>query len=204
MTGARILIVVNAEWYFWSHRLAFARALRERGHDVVIAAAVERGMGSRIEADGFRFVQIPFVRGRLAALADVRAWFALVRLYQEERPDLLYHTTIKPILYGSLAASVARLARRVNAIPGLGQVFAPTSLSARLRLWCVSTAYRLVFMGRRVRVIFQNDDDRRLFVEQRLVRAAQSIVIRGSGVNLSQFFPTPEPASAEPPQYRSR
>ena len=199
MTGARILIVVNAEWYFWSHRLAFARALRERGHDVVIAAAVERGMGSRIEADGFRFVQIPFVRGRLAALADVRAWFALVRLYQEERPDLLYHTTIKPILYGSLAASVARLARRVNAIPGLGQVFAPTSLSARLRLWCVSTAYRLVFMGRRVRVIFQNDDDRRLFVEQRLVRAAQSIVIRGSGVNLSQFFPTPEPASAEPP-----
>jgi len=199
MKRATILMVVNAEWYFWSHRLALARGLQARGYTVIVAAGVERGMGSQIEAEGFRFIPLPLVRGRLSLGAEIRALVALVRLYRQEQPDLLYHTTIKPILYGSLSAQFLGIARRVNAIPGLGYVFAPTSLSGRFRQQLVAIAYRIALSGSRARVIFQNSDDQQLFVKRRIAPSRRTVVIRSSGVDLCRFSPTTEPTPISAP-----
>ncbi|HXG69465.1 MAG TPA: glycosyltransferase family 4 protein [Gemmatimonadaceae bacterium] len=194
MTASRILMVANAEWYFISHDLAIAKALQTRGHEVVVAAGVERGRDAEIRAAGLRFVPVNMLRGRFAPQRELTTGIELARLYRAERPDLIYQTTIKPILYGSMAARVAGTTRIVNAIPGLGHVFSSTGAGAAVRRWAVELAYGVALAGRRTRVVFQNDDDRQLFVDRKLVPAARTVVIRGSGVDLRQFVHHPEPA----------
>src|SRR5262245_27377698 len=192
-------MVVNAEWYFWSHRLAIARALRNRGHEVVVVSRVERDRRAAIEAEGFRFIALRMVRGRLSPGAEIDTGLSLIRIYRGERPDLVYHTTIKPILYGSVAARIAGIARIVNAIPGLGHTFASGGGWPAVQRALTSASYRLALTGRRTRVIFQNADDRELFVSRHLVSRDRSVVIRGSGVNLEEFKPSPEPVGDGPP-----
>jgi glycosyltransferase involved in cell wall biosynthesis len=191
---ARVLMVVNAEWYFLSHRLALARMLRDRGYVVTVASGVERQQQSLITDEGFRFVPIPITRGDVRASAELRTLSSLYRLYRAEQPDLVYQTTIRPILYGSLAARLAGLSRVVNAVPGLGYTFSARGVRAAIRRPVVAAAYRLALSGRRTRVIFQTRDDLRRFVERGLVREEDSFVIKGSGVDLDRFTPKPEPA----------
>lgn len=190
---ARILMVVNAEWYFLSHRLALARMLRNRGYDVTVASGVERQQQSLITDEGFRFVPIPIRRGELRLSAEVQTVVSLCRLYRTERPDLVYQTTIRPILYGSLAARLTGVSRVVNAVPGLGYTFSATGLRAALRRPAVAAAYRFALSGRRTRVIFQTRDDLRRFIERGLVQEERSFVVKGSGVDLDSFMPKPEP-----------
>jgi glycosyltransferase involved in cell wall biosynthesis len=192
--GAHILMVVNVEWYFLSHRLAFARALRERGHTVTVAAGVERGQQADVEAAGFRFVPIRLRRGRLRWHEEAATVLDLFRLYRAERPDLVYQTTIKPVLYGSLAARALGIAHVLSAIPGLGHSFSGRGVVAAARRPAVAAAYRMALAGRRTRVVFQTDEDLRIFVEQGIVKADRAVVIRGSGVDVRSFSPSPEPA----------
>jgi glycosyltransferase involved in cell wall biosynthesis len=191
--SARILMVVNVEWYFWSHRLALARALRDRGYEVIVAAGVERDRQSAIERDGFRFIPIGITRGDLRVSSEVKTFLALCRLYRAERPDLVYQTTIRPILYGSLAARLARIPRVLNAVPGLGYSFTARGFRAAIRRPAVAAAYRFALAGERTRVVFQTHDDLCRFVALGLVKPDRARVIRGSGVDIRAFAPTPEP-----------
>ena len=193
MLPPRVLIVVNAEWYFWSHRLPLAKALQAQGCEVVIAATVERGYQSAIEGQGLRFVPLRLQRRSTALGAELASLRELYQLYRRERPNLIHHITIKPILYGSLAARAAGVPAVVNTIPGLGYVF----LGAGWRRWllrqAVSAAYALALAGRRMRVIFQNPDDYEIFISRRLVPPERAVIIRGSGVDVHRFTPSPEP-----------
>lgn len=188
----RILIVVNAEWYFWSHRLSLAKALQAHGCTVVIAAAVERGYQSAIEGQGLRFIPLHLQRRSISPSAELASLHELFQLYRRERPDLVHHVTIKPVLYGSLAARVSGVPAVINTIPGLGYVFMESN--GRLLREAISAVYALALSGRHVRVIFQNPDDRQIFVSRKLVSPERAVVIRGSGVDVYRFVPSPEPS----------
>jgi glycosyltransferase involved in cell wall biosynthesis len=193
MNGRKVLLVVNAEWYFWSHRLALARALQAAGAEVTVAAAVERGYDGAIRAAGLRFVPLCLRRRSTSLRTESASLLELRRLYQQVRPDLVHHFTIKPVIYGSLAARAVRVPRVVNTIPGLGSTFRADTWKRRLVRSGVSSAYRLALAGDHVRVIFQNPQDRDYFVAHGLVAAGRSSVIRGSGVDIETFHPAPEP-----------
>jgi len=96
-----VLIVVNVEWYFWSHRLPLAKALRDHGCQVTIAAGVERGYQQAIEREGFRFIPLHLKRRSSNPWRELASLSELFQLYRKERPDLVHHITIKPVLYGS-------------------------------------------------------------------------------------------------------
>jgi glycosyltransferase involved in cell wall biosynthesis len=189
----RVLIVVNAEWYFLSHRLALARALRDHGYEVAVAATVERGRRSAIESEGLRFLPLHLRRRSVNPLREAATLLELVRLYRRERPDLVHHVTIKPVVYGSLAARRTGVPAVVNTIPGLGHTFRAGGVCANGLRWAVSFGYRVALADRRVRVIFQNPDDRDLFVTRRIVTEDRARVIRGSGVDVCGFSPSHEP-----------
>ncbi len=191
--GPRILIVVNAEWYFWSHRLSLAKALKARGCEVTVAAAVERGFRQAIEAQGLRFIPLRLERRSRSISKELASLWELLQLYRVERPDLVHHVTIKPVLYGSLAAKVTRIPAVINTIPGLGYVFRQSGFRGRLLKQIVSLAYWVALSGRSARVIFQNPDDQATFVTNKLVNPERAVLIRGSGVNIHQFTPSPEP-----------
>lgn len=201
----KVLLVVNVDWFFWSHRLPIARGLARAGYEVVVAAGTEGGdYPARIEAEGFRFVRLSMRRGTASLLAEWRSFLQLVALYRRERPDVVHHVTIKPVLYGTVAARLAGVPRIVEAFSGLGFVAGESGRFARTRRRALFLAYRAMLSSRRVWAIFQNRDDLARFVGRGVVAPERAVLIRGSGVDLVRFRPRPEPAGAPVVLFASR
>ena len=185
----KLLFVVTEDWYFVSHRLALAVAAQAAGFEVAVATRVGRH-GKAIEAAGIRLV--PFALSR-AYGNPFREILALVRLYRRERPDIVHHVALKPIVYGAVAARLTRVPAQVNAVVGLGWLF--TSAKGVMRLvrpaarWILATLLR----GRGSLTIVQNPDDRALLIRSHLPESRIRL-IRGAGVDTTVFAPSPEPA----------
>jgi len=187
----RMVMFVNADWVFLTHRLALARRLRDLGVEVIVAAGLERGHQTAIEGLGFRFVPIPMQRGSRNPLTELAAVRAILDLYRRERPDFVHQFNAKPILYGSLAARLTGVRAVVDTIPGLGPLFdTPGVWGMKLRM--VSRVYAAVFAGNRVRVIVQNPDDRREMLDRGIVPDQRLTLIRGSGVDVHHWTPGEE------------
>jgi glycosyltransferase involved in cell wall biosynthesis len=189
----RLLIVVNVAWFFVMHRLPIALMARARGVDVHIACGEGEGT-EEIIARGFPFHPLPLTRTPLAPLRDSRALWSLVTLYRRLRPDVVHHVTLKPILYGSIAARIAGIPSVVNAFAGLGYAFGGSAGFARLRRIAIERLLARSLRLPRQSIVFENSDDRRLLIESGAVSAEQSVVISGVGVDTSIYRPTPEPA----------
>lgn len=187
----RLLFVVNVDYFFLSHRLPLARAARDAGAEVVVAAA-DTGASQAILDEGLGFAPLPLHRHGTRVRDEARTFGALLSLYRRLRPHLVHHVTIKPVLYGSLAARLAGIPAVVNAISGLGS-FLTSDHSRQLLRRCVSATYRAALQNPQSRTIFQNPDDLELFVRWRFLRAEQGVLIRGSGVDCARFLPSPEP-----------
>jgi glycosyltransferase involved in cell wall biosynthesis len=185
-----LLFVVNVAWFFRSHRLQLALAARQAGFDVHVATAPDTPEDVRaIEAAGLRHHPLNLRRGRWGLVEEWRLVRELRALYRNLRPAIVHQVTIKPVMFGTLAARLARVPGIVNSISGLGFIFIAKGALARIRRVTVLGAYRLVFRRRDVRVIFQNDDDLQLFLQHRVVRPSQAVLIRGAGVELDRFQP---------------
>jgi glycosyltransferase involved in cell wall biosynthesis len=183
----KILIVVNHAGFFLSHRLPIAVAAKARGWDVHIATPRSKHV-PRIEAAGLRWHPIRLSRSGLNVFAELRTIFDLFRLYRSLRPDVVHHVTTKPVLYGTFAARLARIPAVVNALAGLGHVFYDSGANRLLR-GLVLAAYSFALRHPNVRFIFQNDDDRDVFLRRRWVRSEAVTMIRGSGVDAERFAP---------------
>lgn len=191
----KILFVVNDGPFFLSHRLPLAVAAREAGYEVHVATP-EDGGAAQIRARGFAFHPIPMVRSGTRPAEEAASVVALVRLYRALRPALVHHVTIKPVLYGGLAARLARVPAVVHAVTGLGYLFIARSTGAAVLRAGAKALYRVALRHPRSRVIFQNRDDMAFFRDRGLIRPGQPVLIRGSGVDVGAFAPRPEPAGA--------
>ena len=119
LAGRKILYLVSEDWYFVSHRLALGRAARDAGAEVVVATRV-RDHGDAIEAAGLRLAPIEIDRSGINPWRDVATIREITALYRRERPDIVHHVALKPILYGGVAAWRAKVPRVVNAVAGMG------------------------------------------------------------------------------------
>lgn len=189
----KVLYLVTEDWYFYSHRLPIASAAAKQGYDVVVATRVQKH-GEAIAQKGMKVIPIRLRRRSKSPFNELIALIELCRIYHHERPDLVHHVSLKPVLYGSIAALVVRKPKVVNAIAGLGFVFTSQRLLARLLRPFVNMAFRLSFNRPGTKVIVQNPDDRALLVETLGVRADHVNLIRGSGVNVADYRVTDEPA----------
>jgi glycosyltransferase involved in cell wall biosynthesis len=188
----RLLLLVTEDWYFRSHRLDLARAARDAGMQVSIVTLAEDN-GKWITDEGFKYIPIPFVKGGRNPLRELFAVIQLVRLYRRERPDIVHHVAMKPILYGSWAARLTKVPAVVNAFGGLGFVFvAKTSYLMRLMRIGIKAALRFSLGFPNSRVILQITENRDRLVRETIVRRDRTVIIRGVGVDLTTFTPQPE------------
>jgi glycosyltransferase involved in cell wall biosynthesis len=187
-----LLFLITEDWYFWSHRRSIARAAKESGFEVSVATRVG-GHRELIEADGIRLLPIRLTRRNRNPFRELSAIAELISIYQTVRPSIVHHVGIKPVLYGSFAARVARVPAVVNALAGLGYLFVAEGRRAPILQYLARLAYRLALRGKCSRVIFQNDENRNLFVENGLVKESQAVLIKGAGVNLEEFRYEAEP-----------
>lgn len=145
------------------------------------------GFEPQIEALGAAFVPLPIDKKGLNPRADIKLLYTLYRWYRREQPDIVHHFTIKPVIYGSLAARLAGVPRRISTVTGLGFVFMEDNIAWLRRL--VEWQYRLALSGTHF-TFFQNPDDRQLFLRQRLVSPDRSGLLPGSGVDCERFAPS--------------
>ena len=188
----RILYLVTEDWYFCSHRLPIARAARDAGYDVVVVTRVQ-SHGDRIRGENFRLVPLRWRRRSLNPWRETGVLFDLVRIYARERPDIVHHVALKPALYGSLVARVCRTPAVVNTVAGLGYVFTSRETKAAALKQPLKQAFRFLFNRPHVRLIVQNPDDGEALARFCRVPSERTVLIRGSGVDLSRFVPMPEP-----------
>jgi glycosyltransferase involved in cell wall biosynthesis len=136
---------------------------------------------------------VPLTRSGLNPVWEWRTFRALRRIYRDEAPDLVHHVTIKPVIYGTLAARAAGVPGVVNAISGLGFIFTHEGFVASVKRGLVNLLYRFGLHHQNMRFIFQNQEDLDEFVAHVGVPRRSAHLIRGSGVDLDAFAPTPEP-----------
>lgn len=182
------MFLVTEDWYFLSHRLPLARAAREAGFQVVVATRVNK-CGNLIQNEGFKLLPIKLLRRSKNIFNEFSALMDLIRIYRKEKPDLVHHVAIKPVLYGSVAAKFAKVPAVVNALAGLGHVFIAKGWRANVLKKCICFAYKTAFSLKNLSVIFQNPDDIAIFLNRDLVSEEKVFLVKGSGVDHSTFKP---------------
>jgi len=185
----KILIVLNTAWNLLNFRSGLIRALLDAGYEVIAAAPPDEYV-SRLEALGCRFVPFPMDNKGTHPGRDFLLLWRFYRLLLCERPDVYLGYTVKPNVYGSLAAHVLGVPV-INNIAGLGAVFIKDSWLTRL----VCVLYRLA-LSRSVKVFFQNNDDREMFISRGLVTQTVTDCLPGSGIDLVKFAPLPLPGQS--------
>ncbi len=184
----KVILFANTEWYLYNFRRSLAVALRNAGHEVLLVSP-PGPYGARLQELGFRWIAAPMERRSLNPLRELSFIFWLRRLIVRERVDLVHAFTIKCAVYGSLAARLAGVPARVNAVAGMGYVFASDDLKARVLRPIVRGLLRIALDGRGARLILQNPDDVALFVQARLIKQDLVRLIPGSGVDCRRFRP---------------
>lgn len=187
----KVLIALNTSWNLVNFRGGLIRALAAAGYEVVAVAPPDE-YSARLAELGCRYVPVPMDNKGTHPGRDMLLLWRYYWLLRRERPALYLGYTVKPNVYGSLAAHALGIPV-VNNISGLGAVFIKDKWLTRL----VRALYRLA-LSRSARVFFQNEDDRRLFVEGRLVRQEVTDRVPGSGVALTRFEAAPLPAADHP------
>lgn len=190
MNMRKLFIVVNVDWFFLSHRLPVALAAKKAGWDVTVVTA-DTGKLNDIEAAGLRAVNLPMSRSGMNLIQELKACWFLYRLYRYDMPDVVHHVGIKAILWGSLAAKFAKINGVVNAISGLGGFFAEDNNSILSKV--IPNVLRFSHQRDNLLVIFQNKEDKALYVRHHIINDDQARMISGSGVDLNVFCYTIEP-----------
>jgi len=193
----KVVLFANTEWYLYNFRRSLAVALREAGYEVLLVSPAGP-YAAHLRALGFRWVAAPMQRRSLNPLREASLVLWLARLFRRERVDLVHGFTIKSAVYGSLAARLAGVPARVNAVAGMGYVFVNNDLRARLLRPAVRALMRLALGGTGARLVLQNPDDVALFREARLIDEDRIRLIPGSGVDCSRFRAAGVRAHGEP------
>lgn len=185
MKRKKLLYLVANDRYFCSHRLSLALAAKEQSYDVYVVTPA-LGDHEKIIKAGLSFIPIPFQRGGINPFKELKTIYQIWMLYKKIQPDVVHHVALKPVLYGTIAAFFARIPRIINAVAGLGHIFAADSwLKTPLKL-----AMRFLLSLKSVQVIVQNPED---FEEiESLTQKGNIHLLLGAGVNLKEFHPEPE------------
>jgi glycosyltransferase involved in cell wall biosynthesis len=187
----KLLFVVNDAAFFISHRLSIAIAARNKGFDVHVATPEGLSTDALVQK-GFTYHSIPLTRKGGKSWQELNSLSVLISLYRKLKPDIVHHVTIKPIIYGGIAARLTRMPAVVNAVTGLGYVFIARGVKASLLRSAVKFGYRIALGHKNQRIIFQNPDDSMTFLDAGIVSPQDIVLIKGSGVDMSLFTPLPE------------
>ncbi|MBN9220044.1 MAG: glycosyltransferase family 4 protein [Mesorhizobium sp.] len=181
--GKKIVISINTSWNVVNFRKGLIEAMRGQGYDVVVAAPKDE-YSSVLPSLGCRYVQIEMDNSGTSPARDLMLLWRYWRILRREKPSVFVGFTIKPNVFGSMAANLNGIPV-INNVSGLGTVFVRGGLLQKI----ARTLYRLALARSKV-VFFQNHDDRMLFVGGHLVREEQTALLPGSGVDLTRFSPS--------------
>lgn len=188
----KVLFLVNDADFFVSHRLNLAVAAQRAGYRAIVSCPPSPTT-QVLDDHGIEYVETVAVRGRNGPLGQLRTLASYNRALRTAKPDLVHLITAKPVIFGGSLARLRGLPT-VSAISGLGYVFTSNRFRVRLLRALVCRGYAFALNRSLSTVIFQNEVDRSIFARLRLTRRARTLIVKGSGVDLSRVVVHPEPA----------
>lgn len=181
----KFLLVSPKNRTVYNFRGDLIKTIIDKGYEVVVTGPDMTDV-DKIEELGAKFIQIPMNKNGTSILGDLRYCKNLYRLMKEEKPDVTLGYTVKPVVYGSIAAHLAGIKNINCMVTGGGYTFTSTSIKARVLGGIVRTLYRIGFKCAD-HIIFQNPDDLNEFCESGLANKKKCFVVNGSGVNIGRF-----------------
>lgn len=188
----KILFVTNVDWFFISHRLVIAEEAQKKGFEVIVAAE-DTGRSQEIIDKGIRFMNLPFSRSGTNPIKEFYTLIKFYKIYNTIQPDIVHHITLKPVIYGSMVSKLLKINGVVNAVSGLGYNFTEgrVNIVSKIMLKLMKFGFR----NNKVSIIFQNKDDFQELSDLKVISTQNKIFyIKGSGVNLEDFFQTEFPS----------
>jgi glycosyltransferase involved in cell wall biosynthesis len=190
MTQPAVLLSVNTAWNAWNFRAGLLDAIMSNGYRAVVAAPADR-YAERLVGAGCEFVDLPMDSNGTHPGRDLRLLLRYLALLRSQAPAAYLGYTIKPNVYGSIAAQMLGIPV-INNIAGLGAAFIDNSMVTRVARLLYRTALR-----RSSRVFFQNPHDHKLFVEAGLASAGVTDLLPGSGIAPGRYDAAPAPARGD-------
>jgi glycosyltransferase involved in cell wall biosynthesis len=184
-----IVMFANTDWYLYNFRRSLALEIQSRGYDVLMISPPGE-FGPRLRGLGLRWEALQMDRRSLRPQTEAAVIWRLTRMLRQENPFLIHNFTIKCVVYGSLAAALARVPCRIHAVTGMGYVFTSSDRRARALAPILRRLMSFAMSQPGMRVIVQNPDDE-ASLSRMGVKAANLRLIRGSGVDCRRFAPRP-------------
>lgn len=177
----RVAIVVNTSWNIHNFRMGLIQGLKEKGIEVIVIAPHDE-YSERIQQHTPLY-HIKMQQKGTNPFNDLLLLLDLYNLYKSIQPDCILHYTIKPNIYGTFAAQLAGIPS-INNVSGLGTVFLHNDYVSKIAVRLYHLAFRFPST-----VFFQNNDDRQLFLDRKIISQQNTGLLPGSGINLSRFTP---------------
>lgn len=187
----KLFIVVNQDWFFLSHRLPIGVAAKEDGYDVTIISE-DTGVSNKIRETGLKTIDLPINKAGTKIKDEIKTFFFLYKLFRREKPDIVHLVGLKTMLWGSLACRLAGVKAMVSAVCGLGVLFDEEHAHSFMTR-SILKVLRVTHRKKRLSVIFQNNDDKAIFLNAKIMKEEQCAFTNGSGINLQNYDYTPEP-----------
>lgn len=200
VSNKSILIIAGLAESLINFRGDLIKGLIEKGLTVHVAAPDLDSTcqsAQALESWGVVIHDVKIRRAGLNPLADLKTLKALVGVIRKISPDIVFAYTIKPVIYGMIAARLRGIERKVSLITGLGYAFTAEPAGMRRIVSLIARGlYRIALAGCDA-VVFQNPDDKALFERLGLVDYRKAKLVNGSGINLDSFLFKPVPESEQ-------
>lgn len=184
----KLLILVNSLSFFLSHRLEVALAAQEEGYEVQIGyGEIGDARTSILSEKGISFFYIPLNRMSINPIREIWSLFIIWRIFCKLKPDIVHLVTIKPYLYGGIAARLAGVPSVVSAIAGLGILFNEKNWSNYFMQKLLFPLFYFAFRHTNQKIIVQNSEDKKILLNFTNVDKKKILLFHGSGINLSLF-----------------
>ncbi len=184
----RIGIIINSSWNIYNFRMGLIEAFLKEGHQVVCISP-DDGFVENLKVKGCEFFAVEMERKGANPLKDLFLIFKLFSIYRQAKLDITLHFTIKPNIYGTLAARLSQIPS-FNNVTGLGTVFIHNNLTSKI----AQNLYRFAFQFPK-KVFFQNQDDLALFLQKKLISKKITDLLPGSGIDTEKFEPAANESS---------
>lgn len=187
----KIGIIINTSWNIYNFRSGLINTLLANNHEVITIAPEDKYSEKLIKA-GCSFEKIKMDSRGVNPFRDLALFFELYGIYKRIKPDVVLHYTIKPNVYGSLAARFLNIPV-INNVCGLGTAFLKNNFISRIAVFLYKIAFRSP-----QKIFFQNNDDLQFFIKNKIVKERIADLLPGSGINLEKFKPSDNDKPAKP------
>lgn len=178
---AHIILAGNTAWGMFNFRQNLMKLLLNQGHLVTVVAPPDEKFEKRIIEAGCAFIPVEIESKGMNPVSDLLLIRKYFKIYKSISPDLIFHYTIKPNIYGTLASRLAGIPS-IAVVTGLGYTFINKGLVSRIALLLYSIAFKVS-----LQVWFLNEEDCSIFTSHNIVKKEKTYVLKGEGINLDHF-----------------